>query len=83
MEKNNTKQAMLDTALELFSVQGFEAASVAQIADAVGIRKASVYSHFGSKPGALAFHRAVRKAQIKKQRKGKLYELSSYYQREY
>ena len=28
MKKNNTKQAMLDTALELFSVQGFEAASV-------------------------------------------------------
>lgn len=49
MEKNNTKQAILDTALELFSVQGFEAASVSQIADAVGIRKASVYSHFGSK----------------------------------
>ena len=60
MEKNNTKQAMLDTALELFSVQGFEAASVAQIADAVGIRKASVYSRFGSKPGALAFHRHLR-----------------------
>lgn len=49
MEKNNTKQAILDAALELFSVQGFEAASVSKIADAVGIRKASVYSHFGSK----------------------------------
>ena len=49
MEKNNTKQEILDTALELFSVQGFEATSISQIADAVGIRKASVYSHFGSK----------------------------------
>lgn len=39
MEKNNTKQEILDTALELFSVQGFEATSISQIADAVGIRK--------------------------------------------
>ena len=49
MEKSNTRQAILDTALELFSVQGYEAASISQIAEAVGIRKASLYSHFGSK----------------------------------
>lgn len=30
-------------------MQGYEATSVSQIADAVGIRKASMYSHFGSK----------------------------------
>ena len=49
MEKSNTKQEILDTALSLFSVQGYEATSVSQIADAVGIRKASMYSHFASK----------------------------------
>ena len=49
MEKGNTKLEILDTALELFSVQGFEATSLSQIADAVGIRKASLYSHFESK----------------------------------
>ncbi len=49
MERGNTRQEILDTALNLFSVQGYEASSVSQIAEAVGIRKASVYSHFGSK----------------------------------
>ncbi len=49
MEKGNTKQEILDTALDLFSTQGFEATSISQIADAVGIRKASMYSHFASK----------------------------------
>ena len=49
MEKGNTKQEILEKALDLFSVQGYEATSVSQIADAVGIRKASMYSHFGSK----------------------------------
>ena len=49
MEKGNTKQEILGAALELFSEHGFEAASVSQIADAVGIRKASMYSHFESK----------------------------------
>lgn len=48
-EKGNTKQAIMEAALELFSVQGYEATSVSQIADAVGVRKASMYSHFGSK----------------------------------
>lgn len=49
MNNSSTKQKILDAALELFSVQGFEATSVSQIADEVGIRKASVYSHFASK----------------------------------
>ena len=53
MEKGNTKLEILDTALELFSVQGFEATSLSQIADAVGIRKASLYSHFESKQAIL------------------------------
>ena len=49
MEKGKTRQEILNTALELFSVQGYEATSVSQIADAVGIRKAALYSHFTSK----------------------------------
>lgn len=47
MEKGNTKQEILEAALDLFSVQGFEATSISRIAGAVGIRKASLYSHFG------------------------------------
>lgn len=53
MEKVNTKQEILEAALDLFSVQGFEATAISQIADAVGIRKASLYSHFESKQAIL------------------------------
>ena len=49
MEKQNTKGEIIKAALELFSVQGFEATSISQIAEAVGIRKASLYSHFSCK----------------------------------
>lgn len=53
MDRGNTKQEILEAALELFSVQGFEATSIAQIAGAVGIRKASLYSHFENKQAIL------------------------------
>lgn len=53
MDKQNTKQRILAAALELFSTQGFEATSIAQLAEAVGIRKASLYSHFESKQDIL------------------------------
>ncbi|MGN0518879.1 MAG: TetR/AcrR family transcriptional regulator [Acutalibacteraceae bacterium] len=53
MEKGNTKQEILNAALDLFSVQGFEATSISQIAGAVGIRKASLYNHFESKKDIL------------------------------
>ena len=48
-EKCCTRQDILEASLDLFSTQGYEATSVAQIAEAVGIRKASLYSHFASK----------------------------------
>ena len=53
MDRGNTKREILEAALELFSVQGFEATSISQIADAVGIRKASLYSHFDNKQAIL------------------------------
>ena len=53
MEKGSTKREILEAALELFSVQGFEATSISQIAEAVGIRKASLYSHFANKQAIL------------------------------
>lgn len=48
-ERGNTKQEILEAALDRFSTQGFEATSISQIAEAVGIRKASLYSHFAGK----------------------------------
>ena len=53
MEKVNTKEQILDVALDLFSIRGYEATSISQIADAVGLRKASLYSHFASKQDIL------------------------------
>ena len=53
MDRGNTKREILDASLDLFSVQGFEATSISQIASAVGIRKASLYSHFENKQAIL------------------------------
>ena len=53
MDRGNTKHEILEAALDLFSVHGFEATSISQIASAVGIRKASLYSHFESKQAIL------------------------------
>lgn len=49
MEKNNTREEILRVALDLFSVNGYESTSISQIADAVGVKKASIYSHFANK----------------------------------
>lgn len=45
----NTKQKILDAALELFSTFGYDGVSVAQIGEAVGIKAPSLYKHFKSK----------------------------------
>ncbi|ULQ60311.1 TetR/AcrR family transcriptional regulator [Brucepastera parasyntrophica] len=49
MERRNTKQLILDEALELFSVSGYDGVTVKDIADAVGIKDSSLYKHFKSK----------------------------------
>jgi AcrR family transcriptional regulator len=53
MDKGNTRDEILKVALDLFSVNGYEATSISQIAEAVGIRKASLYSHFSNKQDIL------------------------------
>ena len=53
MEKSSTREELLEAALDLFSVNGYEATSISQLADAVGIRKASLYSHFANKQDIL------------------------------
>ncbi len=49
MEKRNTRERILEEALNLFSVQGYEGVSVREIAGAVGIKDSSLYKHFRSK----------------------------------
>ncbi len=49
MKQENTKQKILDKALELFSAQGYDSVGVGEIAKAVGIKAPSLYNHFPSK----------------------------------
>ena len=49
MKQEDTKQKILDKALELFSARGYDCVSVGQIAKAVGIKAPSLYNHFASK----------------------------------
>lgn len=49
MEKETTKQRILMESLKLFSKEGYEAVSVEQIANAVGIKAPSLYKHYQSK----------------------------------
>lgn len=49
MEKRDTKQAILQEALNLFSVRGYDGVSVKDIANAVGIKDSSLYKHYKSK----------------------------------
>ncbi|MGU3433283.1 TetR/AcrR family transcriptional regulator [Actinomycetes bacterium M1A6_2h] len=48
------RDEILDAAAELFTTQGFTNTSTRAIADAVGIRQASLYHHFGTKDDILA-----------------------------
>ena len=45
----NTKEKILETALELFSQRGYGGVSIRDIARAVGIRESSLYNHFENK----------------------------------
>jgi AcrR family transcriptional regulator len=47
--KLSTKQRILEEALTLFSIKGYEPVTVAEIADAVGIKAPSLYKHYESK----------------------------------
>ncbi|MGS2808017.1 TetR/AcrR family transcriptional regulator [Nocardia sp. MW-W600-9] len=44
-----TKQAIRDAAVQLFAAKGFEQTSLREVADMVGITKASLYYHYASK----------------------------------
>ena len=48
-----TRQNAIRVALQLFTEQGYEATSLRQIADVLGINKASLYYHFPSKEAIL------------------------------
>lgn len=49
----NTKEKIFDVALDLFSKKGYDSVSLREIAEEVGIRKSSIYSHYSSKEAIL------------------------------
>lgn len=49
MTKRNTREIILEEALSLFSVKGYESVTVKEIANSVGIKDSSLYKHFESK----------------------------------
>lgn len=56
MRQEDTRQKILDKALELFAAQGYDSVSVGEIAQAVGIKAPSLYNHF---PGKQAIFDAI------------------------
>jgi TetR/AcrR family transcriptional regulator, biofilm operon repressor len=53
MRQTNTKERILDCAIDLFSKKGYKEVSVREIAGAVGIRAASLYKHYENKEAIL------------------------------
>lgn len=49
MKQEDTKQKIVEKALELFSERGYDSVSVGEIAQAVGIKAPSLYNHYPSK----------------------------------
>lgn len=49
----NTKEKIFDVSLDLFSKKGYDSVSLREIADNVGIKKSSIYSHYPSKEAIL------------------------------
>ena len=49
----DNKQILLDRALELFSLRGYDAVSVQDVVDAAGVTKPTLYHYFSSKRGLL------------------------------
>jgi len=49
IKRDAKRQAILDTAYQLFQTQGFDKTSISQITAEVGGSKATIYSHFPSK----------------------------------
>jgi AcrR family transcriptional regulator len=52
--RTDTRQRAIEVALDLFTEQGYDNTSLREIAERLGIRKASLYYHFASKEALLA-----------------------------
>ena len=53
VDKSSTKEKILQTAAKMFSERGYDKVTMREIADAVGIKAATIYHHFSSKEDIL------------------------------
>lgn len=49
MKQEDTKQVILEKALDLFSAKGYDSVSMGEIAKAVGMKAPSLYNHYSGK----------------------------------
>lgn len=49
LEEKTTKEKIFEAAIDLFAQKGFDATAMREIAEEVGIKKASLYSHYKGK----------------------------------
>lgn len=54
LRRTATRRALVDAARGLFASQGYEATTLAEIATAAGVSRATYYQHFDNKPDAFA-----------------------------
>lgn len=54
MVRKNTKETIRKTALQLFSVHGYDGVSIRDIAKVVGIKESSIYKHYSGKEALLS-----------------------------
>ncbi|WP_163507349.1 TetR/AcrR family transcriptional regulator [Fodinicola acaciae] len=54
--KQQTRQAISDVAMELFAADGFDAVTIAQVAEAAGVSKMTVTNHFPRKEDLVFDH---------------------------
>ncbi|MGN1190608.1 MAG: TetR/AcrR family transcriptional regulator [Candidatus Ornithospirochaeta sp.] len=52
--RRNTKEEIVDVALELFSIKGFDATSLSDISSRLSLTKAALFKHFSSKDEILS-----------------------------
>lgn len=67
--QNTTKNKIFEVCVDLFSKKGFEAVSVREIAEKVGIKPSSLYNHYNSKEEILDSIFDYFQIEIKKSRK--------------
>lgn len=51
MKNNNSRETILNCALQLFSAKGYDSVGISEIVDLAGITKPTLYYFFGSKEG--------------------------------